>query len=128
MGFSAAMRKIRSRTSREILLLPACFLILESMLQYRRKPAPCQPTTVSGATTSSDFFQSHQNRRARTPEELIESSQFGPPLTTLEHTELLTKCEVLHEQVLPGSKKPADCPQPEEEKAQLGNSHNKLAS
>jgi len=60
------------------------------------------------------------SNRTRTggPEELIESSQFGPPVTTLEHTELLTKCEVLHEQVLPGSKKPADCPQPEEEKAE----------
>jgi len=66
VGFSAAMPKIRSRSSREILLLPACFLLLESMLQYMRKPAPCQPTTVSGATTSSDFFQAHQNRRART--------------------------------------------------------------
>ena len=63
-------------------------------------------------------FSNRTRTGGQDPEELIESSQFGPPVTTLEHTELLTKGEVLHEQVLPGSKKPADCPHPEEEKAE----------
>ena len=52
------------------------------------------------------------------PEELIEGAQFGPLVSTLEYNELLTKCEVLHEQVSPGSKKPEDCSKPEEEKAE----------
>ena len=29
------------------------------------------------------------------PEELIEDGQFGSPVSTLEYTELLTKCEIL---------------------------------
>ena len=94
MGFSATIRKIRSRTSRGILLLPARLRIWEIMLQYRRKPARCQRTTVSGATSKSDFFQLDQNRRGQDPEELIEVSQFGPPVSTLEYSKLLTKCEV----------------------------------
>ena len=50
--------------------------------------------------------------------ELIENSQFGQPVSTLEYTELLTKCEVLHQQVLPRSKKPEDCSRPEEKEAE----------
>ncbi|HYL16723.1 MAG TPA: hypothetical protein VEV41_27050, partial [Terriglobales bacterium] len=38
VGFSATIRKIRSRTSFEILLLPARLLTFEIRLQYKRKP------------------------------------------------------------------------------------------
>jgi hypothetical protein len=78
VGFSAAIRKIRFRTSREILLLPIRLLILEIMLRYKRKPALGHQTTVSGATTSSDLFPIGPKPAARTPEELIGDGQFGP--------------------------------------------------
>jgi len=61
VGFSATIRKINSLASFETLLLPACFLTLEMKLQYRRKPARCQRTTVSGVTTIRPFFQEDQN-------------------------------------------------------------------
>jgi hypothetical protein len=50
--------------------------------------------------------------------ELIEGAQFGPPVSTLEYNDLLTKCEVLHEQVSPGSKEPEDRSTSEEDKAE----------
>lgn len=96
VGFSATIRKIRSRTSREILLRPTRFLILEIMLQYMRKPARCQRTTVSGATTSSNFFQSDQNRQAKTLKSLSRTVSLGRRFRRLNTLKLLTKCEVLH--------------------------------
>src|SRR6201998_1376642 len=66
VGFSATMRKIRSRTSLRVGLLPGCLVILETSLQYRRKPARCQRTTVSGVTMRRDCFQPDQTRRATT--------------------------------------------------------------
>src|SRR5215471_12113717 len=47
------------------------------------------------------FFPAGPEATGQDPEELIEHGQLGPPVSTLEYTELLTKCEVLHEQVLP---------------------------
>src|SRR5215468_1229518 len=46
------------------------------------------------------FFPAGPEAAGQDPEELIEDGQFGPSVSTLEYTELLTKCEVLHEQVL----------------------------
>ena len=66
VGFSATMRKITSRTSFDRLCLPTCFLAFEIQLQYSRKPARCQPTTVSGLTSTRDCFQAPQKRRANT--------------------------------------------------------------
>ncbi len=50
VGFSATIRKMRSRTSFEVSFLPTFLLALEINLQYKRKPARCQRTTVSGVT------------------------------------------------------------------------------
>src|ERR1700741_2088939 len=66
VGFSATMRKISPRTSLRVGLLPGCLVILETSLQYRRKPARCQRTTVSGVTMRRDCFQPDQTRRATT--------------------------------------------------------------
>ena len=76
-GVRTTIRKIRSRTSFEILLLPTRLLTFEIMLQYIRKPARCQRTTVSGVTTRSDFFQSDQNPRARTQKSLSRTASLG---------------------------------------------------
>jgi hypothetical protein len=64
VGFSTTIRKINSRTSFEIRLLPAGLPNLEISLPYTRKPARCQRTIVSGVTTIKASFQADQNWRA----------------------------------------------------------------
>jgi hypothetical protein len=66
VGFSATIWKINSRTSFGVRLLPTCVRTLEISLQYVRKPARCQRTTVSGVTTMRDCFHPDQNRRTPT--------------------------------------------------------------
>src|ERR1022692_2665364 len=75
--FSATMRKIRSRTSLGTLFLPTRLLTFEIRVQYRRKPALCQRTTVSGVTTIRDSFQSDQHRRASTQKSLSSTRSLG---------------------------------------------------
>jgi len=70
VGFSATIRKINSRTSLDVGLLPTGVLALEISRQYKRKPARCHRTTVSGVTTSSDCFHPGQNRRTATQKSL----------------------------------------------------------
>src|SRR5205823_777301 len=69
--------KIRSRTSLDSVFLPTCFLAFEIKLQYSRKPARCQRTTVSGVTTRRDCFQSEQNRHASPQKSLSKGLSFG---------------------------------------------------
>ena len=64
MGFSATLRKMRCRTSLDSFFLPARRFTLEIRRQYRRKPARCQRTTVSGVTTMRACFQADQNWQA----------------------------------------------------------------
>ncbi len=66
VGFSATMRQIRSRSSLPVCLLPTGLRTLETNLPYRRKPARCQRTTVSGVTMMSDRFPPIQTLRATT--------------------------------------------------------------
>lgn len=77
VGFSATIRKMRSRTSFEVGFLPTFLLALEINLQYKRKPARCQRTTVSGVTMMSDCFQPNQTRRATTQKSLSMVPRFG---------------------------------------------------
>src|SRR5215469_2866444 len=55
VGFSAAIRKISSRTSLLTGLRPTTRLVLERYFQYSRKPARCHATTVRGVTRISGF-------------------------------------------------------------------------
>jgi hypothetical protein len=70
VGFSTPIRKINSRTSCGVCLLPTCVLALEISRQYKRKPARCHRTTVSGVTTIRDCFHPDQNRRTATQKSL----------------------------------------------------------
>src|ERR1700680_1622918 len=76
-GFSATMPKIKSLTSFESPFLPTCFLTFEIKLQYRRKPALCQRTTVSGVTTMRDCFHPDQNRRVATQKKMSSMRGLG---------------------------------------------------
>src|SRR6266478_2451604 len=62
VGLSATIRKISSRTSLGVGLLPTSLRTLEISLQYIRKPVRCQRTTVSGVTMMRDSFQADQPR------------------------------------------------------------------
>jgi hypothetical protein len=64
VGFSATIRKINSRTSFGVGLLPTRVLAFEISFQYKRNPARCQRTTVSGVTMMRDCLQADQTHRA----------------------------------------------------------------
>jgi len=60
VGFSATMRKIRARTSLLTRLPAPARLALETHVQYNRKPARCQLTTVLGVTKTRGFVHPDQ--------------------------------------------------------------------
>src|SRR5437870_11326852 len=61
VGFSATMRKIKARTSLLTRFRPPTWLILETHVQYKRKPARCQFTTVRGVTKTRGLVHPHQS-------------------------------------------------------------------
>src|SRR5215469_4661987 len=104
VGFSATMRKIRSPTSLLKGFLPAEQRFRESQAQYNRKPMRCQRTTVSGVTSRSGFFHPTTAfvAKPRTP---CRESQPTPRSLGMESQQLLTKREVLQNEVFSGLKK-----------------------
>ena len=70
MGFSTTIRKINSRTSFGVGLRPTAPRTRETSLQYMRKPARCQRTTVSGVTTMIDCFHCDHSRLTATQKSL----------------------------------------------------------
>src|SRR5215831_6067069 len=96
VGFSATIPKISSRTSLDSFFLPTCFLPFEIKLQYSRKPARCQRTTVSGLTSTRDCFQAPKKRRANTQKILSTAPIRG--MLALQHGQLLPEGEIFQEQ------------------------------
>ena len=77
VGFSLTIRKIDSRTSFDVGLLPTRVLALEISLQYTRNPARCQRTTVSGVTMVRECLQADQSRPATTQKSLSKRLTLG---------------------------------------------------
>ncbi len=75
--FSATILKIRSRTSFGVCFLPTCVRTLEISFQYKRNPARCHRTTVSGVTIMRFCFQPDQIRRATTQKSLSKRPRIG---------------------------------------------------
>jgi hypothetical protein len=75
---------------REIVLseIPTRVLAWEISLQYRRNPARCRRTKVSGVTMMVECFQADQP--SDYPEELIEDAKARARMPALQHGELLT--------------------------------------
>jgi len=71
------IRKIRSRISIEILLLPIIRPALEIARQYKENPALCHRTTVSGFRIMSACFQPDHNLLARTQKSLSNVTSRG---------------------------------------------------
>src|SRR6516225_8182473 len=61
VGFSATIRKIRARTSLLTPFRPPTRPNLEIHVQYKRKPARCQFTTLRGVTKTRGFLHPDQN-------------------------------------------------------------------
>jgi hypothetical protein len=74
-----------------VCFLSTCFWTLEISLQYIRKPARCQRTTVSGVTTRRACFHPDQTRRAITQKSLSRSPRTRARMSTLQYNELLTQ-------------------------------------
>jgi hypothetical protein len=70
-------RKISSRTSFGVGLLPTCARTLEISLQYIRKPFRCQRTAVSGVTMRRGSFEADQTRRAFSQKNLSTRPRLG---------------------------------------------------
>ena len=77
VGFSATIWKINSRISFGVCFLPTCLWTLEISLQYIRKPARCQRTTVSGVTTRRACFHPDHTRRAISRRDYREARDSG---------------------------------------------------
>jgi len=77
VGFSTTMRKINSRTSFGVGLRPTGPRTREISLQYMRKPARCQPTTVPGVTTMIDCFHWDHRRLTATRKSLSNRLRAG---------------------------------------------------
>jgi len=77
VGFSATIWKIKSRTPFDVGILPTRALALEISRQYKRNPALCQRTTVSGVTMMRECFQPDQTRRATTQKILSKMPRRG---------------------------------------------------
>ena len=77
VGFSATIRKISSCTSLGVCRRPKAVLVLEITFQYKRKPARCHRTTVSGVTIMRDCFHLGQNRFAKTRQTLSKTVSLG---------------------------------------------------
>src|ERR1035438_822296 len=76
VGFSATMRKIKSRSSWVKGFLPPIRRVREIQLQYNQTRDLCEPTTVSGVTSINDLFQLVQNSRKTTQNSL--STELSP--------------------------------------------------
>ncbi len=99
VGFSATIRKINSRTSFGVCFLPACVRTLEISFQYKRNPARCHRTTVSGVTIMRFLLPAGPNSPSNYPEELIEETEDRPRTAPLQHSELLPKREIFQDEV-----------------------------
>jgi len=93
------MRKINSRTSLDVGRRPVGFLILEISFPYKRKPARCHRTTVSGVTMMRDCFQPDQTRRETTQKSLSKVLSLGRRCRPIQHGELLSEHKVLQEKI-----------------------------
>ena len=89
VGFSATMRKIRSRTSLNVCLLRTCLLALETNPQYSRKPPRCQRTTVSGVTHDEGQLPTGPDSPSNYPEEPVEGTKVRPRMAPFQHDKLL---------------------------------------
>ena len=72
-AFSAAMRRMRVRISTLTLGRPPCGR--NRQRQYKRKPARCHPTTVSGFTMTRTSRPSRPGVPQRGPEEAVDAVQ-----------------------------------------------------
>src|ERR1019366_311756 len=116
VGFSAAMRKIKARTSWLTGRRPPLWRALESHFQYSRKPARCQLTTLLGVTSMRGSFHRVQRLRNTTQNSLCHAVSRRRGRWLCKSEELLTQGEVFQDEILAGTKgtaKPAeDVPEP----------------
>jgi len=103
VGFSTTILKISSRISFESLFLPTECCAREMSLQYKRKPAWCQPTTVSGVTTISEVPPIAPDPPGGHPEHFVEDADPRSWMPTLEHHKLLSQGEILKHQRTAGT-------------------------
>ena len=120
VGFLATIRKINSRTSFGVCFLPTCVRMLEISLQYKRKPARCQRTPVSGVTNDEGLLPTRPDSPSNYPEEFIEEAEDRPWTAPLQHSELLLEREILQDEMPTTTKRASKRSQPEKKQIEQG--------
>src|SRR5580704_9311650 len=91
VGFSATMRKIKTRTSLLIRFRPSTRLNLETQAQYKRNPARCQFTYGSRSDQYERLPPAGPARSQRNPEQLARGRQSTARSLRVQSQQLLTK-------------------------------------
>ena len=111
VGFSATMRKISARISWLTRFRPPLCLAWESHLQYSRKPARCQPTTVLGCNHDERRFPSSPESSQHDPEQLVQRSEPMAGSFGVQSNQLLAEGQVFEDEILTraeSAQKPAE--------------------
>ena len=74
------------------------FSRLEIKLQYSRKPARCQQTTVSGLTKHESLLPSTPETAGKYPEDFVTRLHPGSGMLAFQHGQLLPESEIFQEQ------------------------------
>jgi len=82
----------------EIFLRPTPLSDLRDHAPVQAKARTMPADHRFGSDHQEQLFPIGPEPAGQDPEELIENGQCGPRVSTLEYTESLTKCEVLHQQ------------------------------
>ena len=107
--------------------LPTRSFTLEIRLQYLRKPARCQRTTVSGVTMMRELFQADQNRRAETQNSLSRGLSLGLGCLRFSTVSWWRSAKFSKSSVRCERKQPASSPNPSRKKRNMENSHSRWA-
>jgi len=105
---------------RDSFFLPTRSFTLEIRLQYLRKPARCQRTTVSGVTMMRELFQADQNRRAETQNSLSRGLSLGLGCLRFSTVSWWRSAKFSKSSVRCERKQPASSPNPQPEEAEHG--------
>src|ERR1700704_2748570 len=108
VGFPAAIRKIRSRTSFEILFLPTTRGGLGDDSPIERESQSVPAHNGLGVHNNKRLFPSGPVLSCENPEELVEYCESWPGTPSLQCRELLAKSKVFKEQHASGEKQAKD--------------------
>ena len=114
VGFSATIRKIRSRSSLLNGFLPPTGRVRESQAQYNSKAGPMPADHGLRLDNDQRLLPTRPQAFQRDPEQLIETAQSRARSFGMDSQQLLAQGEVLENEVFSGSKRRVSQPRSDE--------------